>query len=60
MSIKEFYSLTTIFLEYNEYAQIAHIINSRKMKKGKNTIYSDNFVYKVYWNKFDNWKIYDK
>jgi len=60
MKLEEYYSLKSIFLEYKEYAQMAHIINRRKMQKGKNTIYSDNYVYKVLWIRFDNWKIYDR
>ena len=43
-----------------EYAHIAHIINSKKMKRGKNIVYSSNIIYKIYWKKYDNWKIYDK
>ena len=46
-------------LEKQEYAKIAHIINSKKMKKGKNIVYSDLYIYDVYWNKFDDWIIYN-
>lgn len=60
MKLEEYYGLKSIFLDYQEYAQIVHIINSRKMPKGKSIIYSHNCVYKVVWIKFDNWKIYDK
>lgn len=60
MNIREYYNLKTLQMDLKEYAQMAHIINSRKMDKGKNILYSDNYIYKVYWMKFDNWKIYDK
>jgi len=60
MYIEEYYILGNISLENREYAQVAYIINSRKMLKGKNIIYSDIYVYKVFWMEFDNWKIYDK
>ena len=49
-----------IKLEKQEYAQIAHIINSKHMKKGRNLVFSDTFIYKVYWIKYDEWIIYGK
>ena len=51
-------NLEKITIDKIEYAKLAHIINSKRMKKGRNTIYSDNYIYYIMWIGFDNWDIY--
>ena len=57
---EEYVNLERIKLDKKEYGKIAHIINSKSMKKGRNTIYLNDYIYRIYWYNYDNWKIYDK
>ena len=57
---EEYVNLERIKLDKKEYGKIAYIINSKSMKKGRNTIYLNDYIYRFYWYNYNNWKIYDK